>query len=182
MDKNSVYLTFDDGPTPVLTHWILEFLAKENIKGTFFCVGDNIKKYPEQFLSLKENGHRVGNHTMAHQNAAKTKWRSYKTSVAECEALIGNDLFRPPYGRLSAWKSARLAKKYKIIMWSWLSYDYDANVPVKDILESAKKDIQAGNILVLHDNDKVKERLKEILPELVAIIREKGLTFAVIPN
>lgn len=180
MDKESVYLTFDDGPHPEITVWILDFLKEKGLVATFFCVGANILKYPEVFERIKEEGHQVGNHTMRHENSTKTNWRNYLRSVKHCEKLIGNQLFRPPYGRLSAWKSAILSKHYNLIMWSWLSYDYDRNVALETIYESAEKELKAGDILVLHDNPKVNDRVQILLPKLVEVIEKKGLKFALI--
>lgn len=182
LSKNLVYLTFDDGPTPHLTKWIIDFLEQEKVLATFFCVGENIKSHPNEIKRLLDKGHQLGSHTMRHEKSSRTKWKDYQESVDECAELIGNKLFRPPYGRLNMWKSFLLSRKYKIIMWSWLSYDYDKNVSISTILESAQKDIRAGDILVLHDNEKVEERLKELLPELVKIIREKKLEFAVLKS
>jgi peptidoglycan/xylan/chitin deacetylase (PgdA/CDA1 family) len=178
MSNNSVYLTFDDGPTPQLTAWIVDYLEQENISATFFCVGANILNHSSQYKLVKENGHQLGSHTMRHENSAKTDWKTYRKSVEDCADLVGNKLFRPPYGRLNMRKSFLLSRKYRIVMWSWLSYDYDKTVSIESILASAKKDIQAGDILVLHDNEKVEERLKKLLPELVKIVREKNLKFA----
>ncbi len=180
LNDKSVYLTFDDGPTPELTDWIVDFLEKEDIKATFFCVGENIKNLPDEFNRLRTKGHQIGSHTMRHENSSKTKWPEYTKSVKECAELVGNNLFRPPYGRLNARKSSQLSKSFKIVMWSWLSYDYDHSVSINEILKSAQKDIKGGDILVLHDNEKVKDRLKEILPQLVQIIREKELKFDLI--
>jgi peptidoglycan-N-acetylglucosamine deacetylase len=180
LTENTVYLTFDDGPTSNLTPWILDFLEKEKIPATFFCVGENMNKFPEEFQKIKDLGHQVANHTMRHEKGNKTAWKDYSSSIDECAKLVGNNLFRPPYGRISALQSRRLSKKYKIIMWSWLSYDYDKNVSVESILNSAKEHIKAGDILVLHDNEKVEDRLKEILPQLVSIIKEKRLKFELI--
>ena len=180
LSDNTVYLSFDDGPTPLLTDWILDFLAEKEIKATFFCVGENIKKHPKPFLKMKEHGHPIGNHTMRHEKGTSTPWEVYKSSIDECASLVENNLFRPPYGRINALQSRRLSHKYRIVMWTWLSYDYDKNIRVESILKSAKEKIKAGDILVLHDNEKVESRLKEILPELVAIIREKGLEFGII--
>lgn len=177
-----VYLTFDDGPTHELSTWILQVLAEHEVHATFFCVGENIQKYPSVFSEIREKGHSVANHTMHHEKSPKTSWKIYRNSVESCAELVENTLFRPPYGRLNMWKSLLLSRRLRIIMWSWLSYDYDLNVPVSCILESAERDIKAGDILVLHDNKKVESRLKLILPALIEIIKAKQLKFAVIPD
>lgn len=177
---DSVYLTFDDGPNPEITPWILDYLQEVNIKATFFCVGNNVVRYPELFNRIISEGHYVGNHTMNHDKGTNVSFDHYKRSIAETNLLVNSSLFRPPYGRIRAWKSYILSKEYKIIMWTWLSYDFDPKVPIKLILEKAKKQISAGDILVLHDNDKVKDRVKILLPQLVEVIRKKKLDFSLV--
>ena len=172
-----VFLTFDDGPNPEITPWILDYLKEKNIQATFFCVGSNIKRYPELFQRIKAEGHSVGNHTMNHDKGTKVSFKKYKSSISETKILIGNNLFRPPYGRINAWKSYQLSKEYQLIMWSWLSYDFDPSIPISTILKKAKNQIKAGDILVLHDNPKVTDRVKELLPKLIEIIDQKGLKF-----
>ncbi len=180
LSEKTVYLTFDDGPNPILTPWILDVLKEKGIYATFFCVGENIKKFPELFERIKMEGHQIANHSMQHEKGTKTKWKTYKNSVEETQELVQNNLFRPPYGRIPIWQSARLAKKYKIIMWTWLSNDFDSTVAIEKIIAKAEKQIQAGQILVLHDNDRFEERVKDILPKLIEIIENKGLRFSVI--
>ncbi len=177
---NAVYLTFDDGPTPEITPWILDFLNDKKIKATFFCVGSNIIKYPDLYHRILAEGHKVGNHTMNHEKSKNVAFKEYKDSILRTELLVKNNLFRPPYGRLNSIKANVLSKHYKIIMWSWLSYDYDYSVPITSILEKAKEQIKAGDIIVLHDNIKVKTRIKEILPDLIIIIEEKKLSFSLV--
>lgn len=174
-----VYLTFDDGPTPSLTSWILEELSKHNLKATFFCVGANVKKYPELMKRIVEEGHVVGNHTMRHEKGTSIDKDLYLQSIAETNELVQSNLFRPPYGRLPMNFTSTINKKYRIIMWTWLSYDYDKTVSVSTILQKAQK-IKGGDILVVHDNEKVTERIKEILPELISIVQGKGLEFEAI--
>lgn len=174
--KTSVFLTFDDGPQPEITEWILKFLEQEEICATFFCVGNNVAKNPFIFEKVKKAGHIIGNHTMYHERGTSVRNSAYFHSIYEADQLIESKLFRPPYGRLPIWKMIRMPKKYKVIMWSWLSYDYDSNVSIERILKSAEK-IQAGEILVFHDNPKSNDRMKVILPEVVKIIRSKKLSF-----
>lgn len=177
---NAVYLTFDDGPNPEITPWVLDYLKQEDIKATFFCVGSNLLKYPTLLERIKSEGHVVGNHTMNHEKGTKVSFKQYKKSISDAQALVKNNLFRPPYGRIRVWQSYFLAKKYTIVMWSWLSYDFDTSIPITTILDKAKSQISAGDILVLHDNDKVKDRVKELLPKLVQVIRDKKHSFNVI--
>ncbi|MFT6501571.1 MAG: peptidoglycan/xylan/chitin deacetylase (PgdA/CDA1 family) [Crocinitomicaceae bacterium] len=177
--SNKVYLTFDDGPTSDLTPWILDFLDSQSIKATFFCVGANVKKHPDLLSTIIDKGHAVGNHTMRHEKGTEVSEQDYLKSIEEANTLIPSNLFRPPYGRLPMSYSKSIRAKYKIIMWSWLSYDYDSNVPIELILKKAQK-IKGGDVLVVHDNIKSQERLKDLLPELVAIIKSKGLEFDII--
>lgn len=179
--SNKVYLTFDDGPTENVTTWILSELAKENIKATFFCVGENAKQHPALMETIRNQGHTIGNHTMRHENGNKTDKEAYLKSIEEAASFTSETLFRPPYGRLPISYVKSIRKKYKIIMWSWLSYDYDSNISEETIISKAKK-IKAGDILVVHDNVKVEERLKVILPQIIAIVKEKGLEFDIVDN
>lgn len=172
-DENKVFLTFDDGPTPELTEYILLTLAEADAKATFFCVGENAKNHPELMERIRAAGHGVGNHTMRHEKGTKTERSSYFSSIREAEEFTSTRLFRPPYGRMPLAYDTHL-KEYQIVMWSWLSYDYDKTVPVDLILHKAKT-IKAGDIIVLHDNQKVEERLKVILPAILQILKEKGL-------
>jgi peptidoglycan/xylan/chitin deacetylase (PgdA/CDA1 family) len=178
-DSKSVYLTFDDGPTPELTNWILDFLDKEQIQATFFCVGSNAKSQPDLMNRMVCEGHAIGNHTMRHEKGTKVSKAEYVKSIEEASNYIDSNLFRPPYGRLPMIYGRSIRKNYKIVMWSWLSYDYDANVPITKVLEEANR-IKAGDILVVHDNEKVMGRIKELLPQMIKVIREKGLKFAII--
>lgn len=175
--ENAVYLTFDDGPDPDATPFVLDLLKERNIKATFFCVGENVLKHPELFKRMTDEGHTVGNHTMCHENGLKTDFGTYIASVDQAATLIDSKFFRPPYGRITGRQTKALSKRYKLIMWSWLSYDYDANVPVTKILTNAAKQIKGGDILVLHDNKKSVARLQVLLPEIVNIIEKKGLVF-----
>ncbi len=178
--ENTIYLTFDDGPDPEITPWVLDILKQENIKATFFCVGSNILRSPDLFERIQMEGHIVGNHTMNHEKGTKIPFESYKKSVDETQKLVNNNLFRPPYGRIRTWQSFQLAKKYRIVMWSWLSYDFDKTVPVELILKKANRQIKKGDILVLHDNSKVKDRVQNLLPQLLKLLQSKGFEFGVI--
>ena len=173
-----IFLTFDDGPDPQITPWLLDFLANNNIVATFFCVGDNVKKFPEIYARILAEGHAVGNHSMHHQKGINVSLKEYIKSVELASHYIDSILFRPPYGRMSIRQTYALRKKYVIIMWSWLSFDYEPSISVRKIIANAKSRIQAGVILVFHDNSKTTDRLKEILPELIEIVRAKGFGFS----
>ena len=180
MSKNAVYLTFDDGPHPDITPFVLDILKARGLKATFFCVGEIVKRYPEIFARIQAEGHAVGNHTQKHENASKTSAERYLKSVAEAHSLVQSKLFRPPYGRLSPRLARVLSKEYKLVMWSWLSYDFDPKTCVTEILFKAEKQIRAGDILVLHDNPKIAEKQKELLPKLLDVLQAKKLGFEVI--
>ncbi len=179
LSSNEVFLTFDDGPDPEITPFVLDFLKQKNIKATFFCVGHNVVKYPDIYQRILAEGHHVGNHTYDHLNYYKTDKETYIKSIDEASKHIASNLFRPPYGRIDSKLSKSLSKKYQIIMWSWLSYDYDRTIPISSILKQAQK-IKNGDIIVLHDNSKVKDRVSDLLPQLIDLLEKKGLQFSVI--
>lgn len=178
--KSAVYLTFDDGPNPEITPFVLDELLKRDLKATFFCVGENVSKYPEIFERIKAEGHQIGNHSFKHENANKTTAENYLNSLQKADALIQSKLFRPPYGRLSPRLAREISKKYKIIMWTWLSYDYDKEVSVQEILTKAEKQIKVGDILVLHDNAKIATKQKKLVPQFLDLLLHKGFKFDVI--
>jgi peptidoglycan/xylan/chitin deacetylase (PgdA/CDA1 family) len=178
--ENAVYLTFDDGPDPQITPWILDLLNEKNIHATFFCVGTNAEKYPVLVERILSEGHSIGNHSMRHEKGVKTANNTFLESVREANEHVSSSLFRPPYGRLKLSQTWKLKKDYQIIMWSWLSYDFDHSIPIETILSKAQKQIKAGDILVLHDNPKCADRVKILLPQLLDIISEKKLVFRVI--
>lgn len=128
---------------------------------------------------MVEEGHAIGNHTMQHEKGTKVSKEAYLNSIREASEYIDSELFRPPYGRLPMTYGQEIRKEYTIVMWSWLSYDYDRSVPVSKVIDQANR-IKAGDVLVVHDNAKVEDRIKVLLPALIQKIREKGLSFAVI--
>ncbi len=173
--SSEVFITFDDGPHPTITPWVLKLLAKNDSKATFFLVGENAVRYPDLVDEILKQGHSIGNHSMRHCNGHKTPQHVYVKDVYEAAEVIPGNLFRPPYGRITRSQTKEIKKDFRIIMWSWLSFDYDTAIPVSKILTKARKQIIGGDILVLHENKKSEERLKEILPALLKIIEEKGL-------
>lgn len=182
--ENKVYLTFDDGPTPIVTEWVLEVLAKENIKATFFCIGDNIRKNPAIFQKILYSGHTIGNHTYNHLKGWKTSTKKYLENIDKCQSEILNQhpnysskIFRPPYGKIKLHQSILLRKKgYKIIMWDVLSKDYNTEISDKKCFENTKKTV-SGSIIVFHDSLKAENKLKNTLPQTIAFLKEKGFTF-----
>jgi peptidoglycan/xylan/chitin deacetylase (PgdA/CDA1 family) len=179
--EKKVFLTFDDGPDPTITPWVLDYLKKENVKATFFCVGQNIEKNLSLFNQTIAEGHLCCNHTDNHARGIKTGKKEYLDAVNAAEKHFDNNFFRPPYGRMTLGQYRAVKKSHKIVMWSWLSYDFDLKVSVENILKSAQK-IKNGDILVLHDNAKMAEKLKELLPLLIQDIKTKGFEFGLISD
>jgi peptidoglycan/xylan/chitin deacetylase (PgdA/CDA1 family) len=175
--ENSVYLTFDDGPDEEVTPWVLDILKENGISATFFCVGTNVQKHPEIYERIVLEGHAVGNHSMNHENGLRISNQVYYSSIEQASKLIDSNLFRPPYGRMTLSQTKRLKRNYKIIMWSWLSYDFDEKTSIETILNKAKQQIKGGDILVLHDNPKSFNRIKILLPQLIDYIEKKRFEF-----
>lgn len=176
-----LFLTFDDGPTPELLPWILEQLTRFEAQATFFCVGENVMRYPELFSAVIENGHRPGNHTHHHLSAAQTAKVHYLHDIRKAEHYIGRKLFRPPYGRLSPSQTQRLQKLgYQVVFWSLLSYDFDPRLHASFILEQLKRKVRNGDIIVFHDNPKAAPHLYKVLPSFLAHCRQQGFRFAVL--
>lgn len=186
-NDNSVYLTFDDGPIPEVTPWVLSELEKYNAKASFFCIGENIQKHPAIFQQVLQSGHTIGNHTLNHLNGWNTPLKAYLDNIQKCQQTIGdhsqpnkNDLllFRPPYGKIRPRQSRFLRKKgYKIIMWDVLSADYDINLTKEKCLENVIKNVQSGSILVFHDSIKAFPRLEYVLPRVLKHLKENGFNF-----
>jgi peptidoglycan/xylan/chitin deacetylase (PgdA/CDA1 family) len=178
-DEQKVFLTFDDGPTPEITEWVLEQLKKYNAKATFFCIGNNIEKYPEIFQKTIAEGHAIGNHTFDHLNGWKTTTEDYIENVKLYETqnpkLVTRNLFRPPYGKIKHSQSKILRKLgYKIIMWDVLSRDYDQSISATQCLENVLSNIETGSIIVFHDSVKAEHNLKYVLPKTLEFLKEKG--------
>ncbi|MGB1231366.1 MAG: polysaccharide deacetylase family protein [Winogradskyella sp.] len=200
--KKEIYLTFDDGPTPKITEWVLEELKKHNAKATFFCIGNNIEKYPEIFKQIIDGKHSIGNHTHNHLKGWKHKTKTYINDVLKTEILIDSKykqlnskttdltieqlkienwnlkLFRPPYGKFKAKQSKQLQKLgYKIIMWDVLSYDWDANVSKENCFKNSTSKTKEGSIIVFHDSVKASKNLKYTLPKVLEYYSKKGFAF-----
>jgi peptidoglycan/xylan/chitin deacetylase (PgdA/CDA1 family) len=180
VSDNTVFLTFDDGPHPDITPFVLEQLAIYNMKATFFCVGENMMRYPELVHSILDQGHKIGNHTMRHTKGTSVTNNVYLQSVDDFEQNFHSELFRPPYGKMRFSQRRLLKQHYRIVMWSWLSYDYDTSVSVQTILQRALT-IKKGDIIVLHDNPKITERQKELLPQLLELLHRKNTRSEIIP-
>ena len=180
VDDNSVFLTFDDGPQPQVTPWVLDLLKEQSVQATFFCVGNCARQHPDIMERIREEGHNIGNHTMNHEKGVQTPLNDYLRSVEEASAHISTKLFRPPYGRMTRRQESALIKRgYRIIMWTWLSYDFDPEMQDEVILDRIQN-IRPGDILVFHDNIKTFDRLQRILPEIIFQLKSKGFRFSVV--
>lgn len=182
-----IFLTFDDGPIPEITEWVLDILKSEEIKATFFCIGDNIKKHPEVYKRILAEGHQIGNHTFNHLNGWKTETNHYidNFKLCETECLKLNTehsfLFRPPYGKIKPSQTKAIRNLgYKIIMWDVLSYDFDPNIIPEKCLENVIPNTEQGSIIVFHDSKKAEKNLKYALPKAIQILKNKGFVFDVI--
>jgi len=173
--SKKVYLTFDDGPVPEATPWVLDLLGSKNIKATFFCVGENVKKYPEIYQRILDEGHSVGNHTFNHLNSWKTDNESYAQNIEKAADVIDSNLFRPPYGKLKPGLVNGLKKKYDVIMWDVLSGDFDTSITPQDCLKNVKENAEEGSIIVFHDSIKAIDTLKFVLPKVISFFEEKGI-------
>jgi peptidoglycan/xylan/chitin deacetylase (PgdA/CDA1 family) len=180
IDKKVVYLTFDDGPVPEITPWVLDLLDKYNIKATFFCVGDNVAKYPEIYQMIQDRGHKTGNHTFSHIQGLKTDTQSYLEDVQEAGKWIKSNLFRPPYGHMRFPQFKALKKLYKIIMWDVVTRDYSCLMTSGQVFEVVKKYTRNGSVIVFHDSIKAGDRMKESLPISIEWLLEQGYSFQLI--
>ena len=175
--ENAVYLTFDDGPIPESTPFLLETLAKYNAKATFFMVGDNVRKYPELYKKIVESGHQVGNHTFNHLGAFKHWTATYLVNTHKANLLINSHLFRPPHGIMRHSVYYWLTKDYKVIMWDLVTRDYSKWVSAEQIVKNVKKYARNGSIITFHDSLKSIDKLQTALPESLEWLQEQGYAF-----
>lgn len=176
-DEKNLYLTFDDGPIPEITPWILDTLRDFNVKATFFCVGENIEKNPEIFERIVKNGHQVGNHTYNHLKGWNHSDEAYIMNVMKCHRLTKSYLFRPPYARAKKSQIALLKNQFEMIYWDVLSGDFDVGLSPQNCLKNVLKYTQNGSIIVFHDNIKAISRVQYALPKAIEHFLKQGYTF-----
>ena len=176
-EEKVLYLTFDDGPIPEVTPWVLDTLRQFNAKATFFCVGDNVKKNPSVFQQVLAEGHAVGNHTFNHLNGWDSENISFFHNVRHCAKLVKSSLFRPPYGRLTPKQTQFLTRHYQIVMWDVLSGDFDQTISKEDCLSNVMVSTKRGSIIVFHDSQKAAERMMYTLPRFLEHFAAKGYRF-----
>ncbi len=176
---HSVYLTFDDGPIPESTPFILDTLRRYNIKATFFMVGDNVRKYPELYQQIVREGHRVGNHTFNHMGGFKHTIKTYSDNAEKANAYIHSNLFRPPHGWMRLDQYAWLGRKYRIVMWDLVTRDYSKWMTGEDVLNNVKRYARNGSIITFHDSLKSIDKLHYALPASIEWLKEQGYEFKI---
>jgi peptidoglycan-N-acetylglucosamine deacetylase len=178
--NKDIWLTFDDGPTPEVTPWILAALKQEKIKATFFLVGKQIEKYPKLLEDIINDGHIVANHSYSHKNGWFLSKKRYISDIERCQKLIPkNSLFRPPYGKISPAQIFALKKKYKIILWDVLAWDFQQNITPKKVQRNILNNTNAGSIIVLHNNQISFKNLQPILKETIQTLKNRGFSFSI---
>jgi peptidoglycan-N-acetylglucosamine deacetylase len=175
--RNTIYLTFDDGPIPGVTPWVLDVLDQYKIKATFFCVGDNVRKYPLIYKDIIDRGHRTGNHTFNHYRGYLKSKEAYLKNVEQASAYIESDLFRPPHGDLRLSQLLALRSQYKIIQWDVVSRDYNSKISPENVLNIVKKYTRNGSIIVFHDSLKAQKNMVYAMPRAVEWLLAQGFKF-----
>jgi peptidoglycan/xylan/chitin deacetylase (PgdA/CDA1 family) len=186
--NKKIYLSFDDGPTPSVTDFVLKELNKVNAKATFFCIGVNVEKYTELFRELIAEGHQVGNHTQHHLNGWKTSTEKYVQDIEACKEAIrqngyehqGKLLFRPPYGKITRQQIKAVKSEYRIVMWSILSYDWLPERRTGQCLNNVISHLKNDAVVVMHDSLKASVNIKKTLPSLLQICKDKGYELGII--
>lgn len=178
-----LYLTFDDGPIPEVTEFVLESLGKWNAKATFFCIGDNVRKHPDIFEKLVASGHSIGNHTFNHMNGWKSETDAYIANMLKCKDQLAmrTDLFRPPYGRIQKQQAKLLPENTKVVMWDVLSGDFSASISPEQCLSKSIQYSRPGSIVLFHDSIKASRNMEYTLPLFLKHFSNEGYLFKAIP-
>ena len=175
-----IYLTFDDGPVPEVTPEVLAILDEYGWKATFFCVGENVMRYPELYRRLIDSGHRTGNHTYNHLQRFKTAPAAYLSNVYKARERIDSNLFRPPHGQITRNVSRVLRRDFTIVMWDVLTYDYDASMREEDIMNLLGKELRPGSIVVFHDSLKARDRVLKVGPKSLEYWKLNGYSYGLL--
>lgn len=175
--EKALFLTFDDGPVPEETPWVLDTLQRFGAKATFFCVGDNVRKHPSIYQRILAEGHAVGNHTFNHLNGWRTHNINYFKNVQRCGQMVSSTLFRPPYGSLKPSQAKSLKNRYRIVMWDVLSGDFDPKISPEKCLQNVLDNVNPGSIILFHDSLKAEERMRYALPKVLEKLTGEGWKF-----
>ena len=181
-DHREIYLTFDDGPTPVVTPWVLDRLQEAKARATFFCLGRNVDKHPEIYNRILCDGHSVGNHSYSHLKGFRSSVKRYMDDIHLASNMIDSKLFRPPYGRILPGQVKAVLNEYDIIMWDVLSIDYNSSLSGDRVLKNVINNVKPGSIIVFHDSDKASENLYYALPRTLEFLQEEGYNMNSIPS
>ncbi len=180
-ESKKVFLTFDDGPTPDVTEWVLTHLKEYQAKATFFCLGRNVDHFPDIYEKIIGDGHSVGNHSYSHLKGFGSSNRTYFEDIEMARNLINSDLFRPPYGRIRPSQVNEIVKNYRIIMWNVLSIDYNRKIPGEKVVQNVMKNVTSGSIVVFHDSSKARKNLYYALPKVLEQLTARGYELVSIP-
>lgn len=179
--RKVVFLTFDDGPIPEETPWVLDLLDKHGIKATFFMVGDNVRKYPHLYKEVKRRGHSYGNHTMHHLQGIKESATTYLRDITEADRLIDSILFRPPHGIIYPEQAKLIRRHYNIVMYDLVTRDYSKRITGEQVLDNVKRYVRNGSIIVFHDSLKAHTNMRYALPRAIEWLKEQGYEFEPLP-
>jgi len=179
-EEKVVYLTFDDGPTPEITDWVLSQLEEYQAHATFFCLGKNVKEHPEIYNRIRKNQHAIGNHSNSHIKGFRTGVDEYLENIDRANELLTTELFRPPYGRIRPSQVKHVKKQYKIVMWDVLSVDYNRKLNAETVVNNVLKNVRNGSIVVFHDSLKASKNLYAALPVVLQQLSQDGYRFEAI--
>ena len=178
-EPKCVYLTFDDGPIPEVTPWVLDTLDRFGVKATFFMVGDNVRKHQDIYQMVVDRGHRIGNHTFNHIQGWRYWTKNYLANVAKAAEYIPSDLFRPPHGHMRIPQTLLLQRKYRVIMWDVVTRDYSPHMTPEGVLQVVKRYTRNGSVIVFHDSLKSERNMRVAMPQAVEWLLAQGYTFKV---
>ena len=177
-EQKKIWITFDDGPDKKVTPFLVNLLAKFNIKATFFIVGSQAKKHPELVKLIINNGHKIGNHSFSHLSGYSTKNNKYLQDVEQAKKYIDSDIFRPPYGKITPFQIKNLTKDFKIIMWDIMSWDFKENISSNKIFKNVMDNVESGSIILFHNNLKSYKNLKKSLELILKKLKEQEYQFS----